>query len=350
MPYANTAGALATAGGVIVTALIDGTVMALDDQTLEELWSINVGTGINAPPMTYAVDGKQYIAIATGLTRNQMGRVATTPELKEPRQDRHDDFCIRAVTTINATREATMKRTSRKSMTSAGALAAFGCVLLAGTAPARAADVTYERLLNPEPQNWLTHHRDFSAQRHSPLEAINKSNVKNLKLLFAVSLGGKSAGESLEATPLVDDGFMYMVDSWGVVYKIDVRSGTVRQRSSGRWTRSSRSRTATAASRSGAISSSRSPATRAASSRPTRRPARSSGTRTCSTRRTSSSPRRRSRSRTRSSSAAPAATAACATGSRRSTPRPATSSGRPIRSRRRASPAARPGRTSTTPT
>ena len=29
------------------------------------------------------------------------------------------------------------------------------------------------------------------------------------------------------ATPLVDDGFMYMVDAWGVVYKIDVRSGTM---------------------------------------------------------------------------------------------------------------------------
>src|SRR5256885_10479498 len=106
------------------------------------------------------------------------------------------------------------------------ALTAFTCALLAGTSPGRAADVTYERLLNPEPQNWLTHHRDYSAQRHSPLDQINKSNVKNLKLLFAVSLGGKSAGESLEATPLVDDGFMYTVDSWGVVYKIDVRSGT----------------------------------------------------------------------------------------------------------------------------
>jgi alcohol dehydrogenase (cytochrome c) len=80
MPYANTSGALATAGGIIVTALLDGTVIVLDDQTLDELWSFNVGTGINAPPMTYAVDGKQYIAIATGLTRNSMGRLATTPE------------------------------------------------------------------------------------------------------------------------------------------------------------------------------------------------------------------------------------------------------------------------------
>src|SRR5258705_9700503 len=102
-------------------------------------------------------------------------------------------------------------------------LAAFACALLAGTA--QAADVTYERLLNPEPQNWLTHHRDYGSQRHSPLNTINATNVKNLKLLFAVPLGGKSVGESLEATPLVDDGFMYTVDNWGVGYKIDVRSG-----------------------------------------------------------------------------------------------------------------------------
>src|SRR5260370_38344986 len=104
-------------------------------------------------------------------------------------------------------------------------LSGLACALLASTAAVRAADVTYERLLNPEPQNWLTHHRDYAAQRHSPLDAINKSNVKTLKLAFAVPLGGKSAAESLEATPLVDDGFMYMVDSWGVAYKLNIGSG-----------------------------------------------------------------------------------------------------------------------------
>jgi alcohol dehydrogenase (cytochrome c) len=103
---------------------------------------------------------------------------------------------------------------------------ALALAAVAAPGVACAADVTYERLLNPEPQNWLHHHRDFNAQRHSPLTAIDKANIKNLKLAFAVPLGGKSAGESLEATPLVDDGYMYMVDSWGVVTKIDVRSGT----------------------------------------------------------------------------------------------------------------------------
>ena len=111
-------------------------------------------------------------------------------------------------------------------MKSTGLMMALACVLLASTTPVRTADVTYERLLNPEPHNWLQHHRDYGSQRYSPLEVINKSNVKGLRLLFSVALGGKSAGESLQATPLVDDGFMYIVDSWGVVYKIDVRSGT----------------------------------------------------------------------------------------------------------------------------
>ena len=82
MPYPNSAGVLTTAGGVVVTALLDGTIVALDDQTLEELWRINVGTGFNAPPMTYSVDGKQYIAIASGLWRNAKNKLTRSPEMK----------------------------------------------------------------------------------------------------------------------------------------------------------------------------------------------------------------------------------------------------------------------------
>src|SRR6516162_466023 len=110
-----------------------------------------------------------------------------------------------------------MRKTLLKRNLNSSTACALAMLALAGGSAARGADVTYERLLNPEPQNWLMHHRDYGAQRRSPLDAINKSNVKGLKLLFAVPLGGKSAGESLQATPLVEDGFMYMVDSWGVV-------------------------------------------------------------------------------------------------------------------------------------
>ncbi len=112
---------------------------------------------------------------------------------------------------------------------------------------------------------------------------INKSNVKNLKLAFAVAIGGTSGNENLVATPLVEDGFMYMPDAWGVVYKIDVRSGTfgriVWKMDPGQ-EKIERNRGVALC---GAILSSRSPAATAASSRPTRKPARSSGTRTCAT-------------------------------------------------------------------
>lgn len=55
-------GVLATAGGLIFTCLTDGTIVALNDQTLEELWRFNVGTPLKAPPMTFQVGNRQYIA------------------------------------------------------------------------------------------------------------------------------------------------------------------------------------------------------------------------------------------------------------------------------------------------
>ena len=81
-PYPNESGSLSTAGGIVVIALMDGTVAVLDDTSLEELWRINVGTGFNAPPITYAVGGKQYIAIASGLSGPARGKLNKTPELK----------------------------------------------------------------------------------------------------------------------------------------------------------------------------------------------------------------------------------------------------------------------------
>src|SRR5438046_4530503 len=104
--------------------------------------------------------------------------------------------------------------------------ALLGSVAMAAW-PALAAEVTPQRLANPEPQNWLMNHRTYDAQRFSPLDRITKDNVKNLKLAYSVALGGTSVGENLQATPLVEDGFMYIVDLWGIVYKIDVRSGDV---------------------------------------------------------------------------------------------------------------------------
>ena len=101
--------------------------------------------------------------------------------------------------------------------------------MLAAAAPALAAEVTPQRLLNPdkEPQNWLMNHRSYDGQRFSPLARINKGNVKGLRLAYAVPLGGSGGMEVIHATPLVEDGFLYITDGWGVLYKIDVSSGDV---------------------------------------------------------------------------------------------------------------------------
>jgi len=60
------AGALSTAGGVVFTGDMEGYVIAFDARTGKDLWHFGTGSTIYASPMTYAVDGKQYVAIASG--------------------------------------------------------------------------------------------------------------------------------------------------------------------------------------------------------------------------------------------------------------------------------------------
>ena len=111
--------------------------------------------------------------------------------------------------------------------TSAIVMKVLCMAMLGSTSLAAAADVTPQRLANPEPQNWLMNHRTYDGQRFSPLARINRENVKNLKLAYAVPLGGGAGNEWVEATPLVDEGFLYLTDMWGVLYKIDGRLGDV---------------------------------------------------------------------------------------------------------------------------
>jgi glucose dehydrogenase len=62
------AGLLATAGGVVFTGSSDQHVLAFDARTGQQLWSYPTDAGVNAPPITYEIDGVQYVAIAaTGL-------------------------------------------------------------------------------------------------------------------------------------------------------------------------------------------------------------------------------------------------------------------------------------------
>lgn len=59
-------GALATAGGLVFTGESNGDFIALDARTGARLWRFATGAGVNAPPVTYRVNGRQYVAVAAG--------------------------------------------------------------------------------------------------------------------------------------------------------------------------------------------------------------------------------------------------------------------------------------------
>ncbi|HZT29687.1 MAG TPA: PQQ-dependent dehydrogenase, methanol/ethanol family [Bryobacteraceae bacterium] len=60
------AGILATAGGLVFTGDPQGHLFALDARTGKALWHYQTGAAIAAPPITYVLDGKQYLAVASG--------------------------------------------------------------------------------------------------------------------------------------------------------------------------------------------------------------------------------------------------------------------------------------------
>ena len=61
-----TNGVLATAGNVLFGAIRDGNLVALDAKTGKHLWHVQTGGNMAASPISYAVNGRQFVAIAAG--------------------------------------------------------------------------------------------------------------------------------------------------------------------------------------------------------------------------------------------------------------------------------------------
>lgn len=59
-------GVLTTAGNLVFAGELNGDFDAFNATTGQKLWRLNLGSGVNAPPITYRVNGKQYIAVAAG--------------------------------------------------------------------------------------------------------------------------------------------------------------------------------------------------------------------------------------------------------------------------------------------
>ncbi len=105
---------------------------------------------------------------------------------------------------------------------------------LTGSAPPVTKGVTYDRILNArsEPHNWLTYYGAYDGQRYSPLDQINKENVKRLapQWVFQAGSVGLHSGKStysFEASPIVVDGVMF-VSGWdGWVWALDAKTGSL---------------------------------------------------------------------------------------------------------------------------
>ena len=78
---AYTTSLVATGGGLLFGGDSNGRFRALDQNTGAVLWEINIGSAVTGFPITFAVDGRQYVAASTGTTLNSTALLRLTPEL-----------------------------------------------------------------------------------------------------------------------------------------------------------------------------------------------------------------------------------------------------------------------------
>jgi PQQ-dependent dehydrogenase (methanol/ethanol family) len=73
---------MSTAGGLVFGGDANGRFRALDQATGEVLWEVNLGSPVTGYPVSFAVDGRQYVAVSTGSSLAGSGMLALTPELR----------------------------------------------------------------------------------------------------------------------------------------------------------------------------------------------------------------------------------------------------------------------------
>src|SRR5436305_1201196 len=97
----------------------------------------------------------------------------------------------------------------------------FGAIRLQSLAPAQ---VTYERLLNAskESGNWLTYSGAYRGWRYSNLDQVNRENASKLKIEWVYQM---ETTHTVETTPLIVDGVMYVSEPPSNVAALDARTG-----------------------------------------------------------------------------------------------------------------------------
>ena len=79
---AATMSLVATGGGLLFGGDVNGRFRAFDQETGEILWEINLGSPVSGFPISFAVDGRQYVAVGTGSGGTASHFMGLTPELR----------------------------------------------------------------------------------------------------------------------------------------------------------------------------------------------------------------------------------------------------------------------------
>jgi len=94
--------------------------------------------------------------------------------------------------------------------------------LVAGAA-AIAAQVNDQRLLRPDPQDWVMYSGAYNSHRHSQLKQLTPGNVAQLQAKWVYHMAGQ---EAIQAVPIVYKGVMY-ISQFNRIDAIDARSGNI---------------------------------------------------------------------------------------------------------------------------
>ncbi len=79
---AATMSLVTTGGGLVFGGDVNGRFRALDQETGDVLWEINIGSPVTGFPISFAVDGRQYVAVSTGSAATASGFIGLTPEIR----------------------------------------------------------------------------------------------------------------------------------------------------------------------------------------------------------------------------------------------------------------------------
>ena len=130
---------------------------AFDKKTGAIVWEMELPAGVSNAPMTYMVNGKQFIVVAAS--------------------GRHVPGRARRVGDCRNMRNTSLLAIGRRHRCPGGRRDRPEPAETAKTIPA----VTSQMLENPSPEDWLMYSRTYDAQRFSPLEFINRRNVGQLE-------------------------------------------------------------------------------------------------------------------------------------------------------------------------